>query len=34
MRLPKLLDNDKEAWKLRLKKLLKSWEDIKEVLYY
>ena len=34
MRLSKLQNNDKEAKKLRSKRLLKGGEDIKEVFYY
>lgn len=34
MKLLKLEDNDKEAKKLRLKRLLEGWENIEEVLYY
>ena len=34
MRLLKLQNDDKEAKKLRLERLPKSWEDIKKVLYY
>ncbi len=34
MRLPELQDNDKEVMKLRSKRLLKGWEDIKQVLHY
>ena len=34
MRLSKLQNDDKKAKKLRSEGLLKSWEDIKEVLYY
>ena len=34
IKFPKLLDNDKETKKLRLKRLSKDLKDIKEVLYY
>ena len=35
MRLPKLYNDNKEAKKLRSEQVLpKSWEDIKQVLYY
>lgn len=33
-RLPELQDDNKEAKKLRSKRLLEVWEDIKEVLHY
>ncbi len=34
MRLPELQDDDKEAMKLRLKRLPEGWEDIEQVLHY
>ncbi len=34
MRLPQLQDDDKEAMKLRSKRLPEGWEDIKQVLHY
>ena len=34
MRFLELQDEDKEAKKLRSKKLLKNWKDIEEILYY
>ena len=34
MRFTKLLDNNKEAKKLRSERLLEGWENIKQVLYY
>ncbi len=34
IRLPELQDDDKEAMKLRLEGLPKSWEDIEQLLYY
>ncbi len=34
MRLPELQDNDKEAMKLRSKRLSEGWEDIEQVLHY
>ncbi len=34
MKLPELEDDDKNAKKLRLEKLLEIWKDIKEVLHY
>ncbi len=34
MRLPKLQNDDKKAKKLRLERLLESWENIEEILYY
>ncbi len=34
MKLPELQDDNKEAKKLRLKRLSEGWEDIKEMLHY
>ncbi len=34
IRLPELHDDDKETIKLRSKRLLEGWEDIKQVLHY
>ena len=34
MRFPELQDDDKKAKKLRSKRLLEDWENIKQVLYY
>ena len=34
MRLSELQDNDKQAKKLKSKRLLEGWEDIKQVLHY